>query len=647
MKDLLLITYHKIILLLLFVVLPCTTFGQEEVYILDDKIKGRAYYDFNEGNGEMTGAFYFESFKQDTLDPSLYYKYSLKGNYEKGLKQGTWRYDYKELSPIGDLHIDSIGFKESAEGQQRSIIGNFEQGEMNGKWTVLETSIDFSRIVDTFLHYDFSFSKDKLTGSFAIENDKNTIEGNVDEKGFIDGKLTFQYTLFGNEFVDERTFDHGRLIESQLMVNGEEVQRAFVGLSFPAKDEEDYVTLQMNEEYLNAIQLSQELDGNSKPLLESKLIILESDALFYEGIRSTKHHEDLSLWPESPELNFPLIKVLPSQKSDQHTALIDTLGENFNRLRKRINSVLTDEQVEIIANVNTSVSRYKTIYEGLDANYKSLYQPVVDALQQPGSKYLNTNVLIEHTLEGRSASSSFELENSQETIQVPFDSATNEKDQIEKLNRKVSVLLEFMDSIDATVNDVISIEKKRLSLTDEEKVMVDLRDSVHSLFNKATKNEYLQRISGKVIEQTDEEFSAYAKLELNDKIDKLDELNTCFKSFIELYKVIDGLPKEQKEIDSLYTRTVWNPFTYTDMDEIVKEKMYNAYSKVLFPHLMSEIEKQISCASIEQILHDIPEVIERMQQLRNEDTKDIEKALRRENDPLVIKETLNMDIQLF
>jgi hypothetical protein len=134
---------------------------------------------------------------------------------------------------------------------------------------------------------------------------------------------------------------------------------------------------------------------------------------------------------------------------------------------------------------------------------------------------------------------------------------------------------------------------------------------------------------------------------LNDKIENLELLNSCFKSFIELYEVLDEFPKQQKELDSLYTRTVWNPFTYTDMDEVVKERIYNAYNKVLFPHLMNEVENQISCETIDKILHDIPAVIERLKQLRNEDTKDIEKELRRENDPQVIKEALRMELQLF
>lgn len=645
MRDFLLITYHKIILLL-FLVLPCSAFVQEEVYILDDKIKGRAYYDFSDASGEMTGAFYFESFKQDTLDPSLYYKYSLKGNYEKGLKDGQWRYDFKELTPIGDLHIDSIGFKESAEGKQRSIIGYFEKGEMSKDWKVMETSIDFSRVEDTLLYYDLNFEGDQIIDEFEVVKGENIISGQVDEDGFVHGEMIFTYELDGNKFIDQRTFDHGRMIDSRLMMNDEMISRSFIGFDIPNKGDEDFRTLEMNEDYLNAIELSQQLQV-ANPMLKSKRLILESDALLFHAIHSTKNHDDISLWPESPELSFPKIKLKRSTFSPEKQKRITELGEKFEKFEKRVNSVLKDEQVEIIANANGDIQRYKSIYAGLNKNYKQLYEEVVKALQERGAQYLNTSALIDHILDGRSADRSFLINGISETIEIPFQTNPDMNDEVQGINQKLSDLLKFMDSLDNTVGDVLEQEKKRLSLSDEEKVMVDLRDTVHSLYGQVTENEYLKRISGKVVEQTDQEFSAYAKLELNAKVEQLAVLTSCFRSFIDLHRALDRLPKQRNELDSLYTRTVWNPFTYTDMDEIVKERIYNAYDKVLFPHLMDQIEQKLSCSSVDQILHDLPRVIARMQELRNVDTNDLEKELRRENDPLVVEEVLKMELQLF
>tara|TARA_B100000508_G_scaffold51853_1_gene40253 strand:- start:2800 stop:4737 length:1938 start_codon:yes stop_codon:yes gene_type:complete len=645
MKDTLLITFHKITLLLILV-FSFTVLGQEEVYFLDDKIKGRAYYDFANGNGQMTGTFYFESFKQDTIDPSIYYKYSLKGRYKEGLKDGTWRYDFKELTPIGDLHIDSIGFKESAEGKQRSIIGQFDQGEMTGNWKVLETYIDFSRIVDTTLHYDLTFDEDSPVGNILIKQEDNLITGSIDDQGFVYGDLTFKYEINGSTIVDRRTYDHGRMIEARLTKDGEIVSRDFTGFEIPAKNDEDYVTLEMNDTYLNAILLSQDIKTEGSGL-QSEFLIRETDELLYEAIRSTKNHGDISLWPESPELIFPKIKLALSKNSTEQEEQVALLAENFDQFKQRLKKVLRDEQVEIIANANEDIARYQSIYEALSLNYKDFYEPVVKAIRQPGAKYLNTNVLIDHILGDEQVFNDIKIKNGDEKITIPFEEVDPSQGEVQQINVRIKSLLKFMDATDQTVEEVLSLEKKRLSLSDEEKEMVELRDSVHLLFEKPTENEFIRRFDEKVISQVDEEFSNYANLELSKKLEKLDDLTSCFRSFIEFYQLLDEMPQQRRGLDSLYTRTVWNPFTYTDMDEIVKEKMYNAFDKVLFPHLMDQVEEQISCATIDKVLHDIPRVIERMEELRNVDTKDLEKELRRENDPMVVEEVLKMDLQLF
>lgn len=646
MKDSLPITFHNITLLL-FLLFSFSIFGQEEVYFLDDKIKGRAYYETEEDQSNRSGLFYFESLQQDTLDPSIYYKYSLKGGFQDKVMNGGWRYDYKKLTPIGDLHIDSLGFKESAEGQHRSVKGRLNGGELFGKWKVIETEVDFSRVVDTTVAYRFEFEENKLTGSFSIRNEQSEIYGEVDQQGFLHGELRFSYLLDGQVIRDSRTFDHGRLIESYITVDQQEANRKFIGLEVPAKYDNQYVTLPLNADYLSVIELSQHFSGRPFEPLNNQNLLQYSDVLLLQSIQAVTEHNEVSIWPDQPSIIFPNIKLAEIDNAQSYTSIADSLTHHFARLKSRLKQILKDEQVEIIAEANQEVKKYQAIYAAIDQQYRFLFQPVVEVVRQPGSKYLNMNTITSKIMEGKSVPTEISLENESVLINMPFETTSKDLDELQQMNSHIMSLLAFMDSLDRTVSDVLSYEKKSLSLTDDEKEMVELRDSIRLLFSKSNQNDYLKRFSTQVIQETDNTFADYAKLDLNEKVNKLAEVNRCFQSYLNFYEVLAELPEQRKLLDSIYTRTVWNPFTFTDMNEIVKERLFNAYDKVLFPYLLDQIEAQLGCATVNKIVHDIPRVFERMLELRDMDTKDIEKELKRENDPLVVETILQMELQLF
>jgi hypothetical protein len=69
------------------------------------------------------------------------------------------------------------------------------------------------------------------------------------------------------------------------------------------------------------------------------------------------------------------------------------------------------------------------------------------------------------------------------------------------------------------------------------------------------------------------------------------------------------------------------------MQETVKERVYNAYYNQVLPFVLSELNRQLSCNEIEKGRATISKLFNRMKELREQDTKDLERAIRRANEP--------------
>lgn len=96
-------------------------------------------------------------------------------------------------------------------------------------------------------------------------------------------------------------------------------------------------------------------------------------------------------------------------------------------------------------------------------------------------------------------------------------------------------------------------------------------------------------------------------------------------------------------INEVYTRTTWNPYTFTYMDERVNENVYEAFETEVFPFVWDELSNNISCEDIGEKSKNFEILYRKMIALRDEDTKQIDRQLRRSNTLEEILTTLNLD----
>ena len=79
------------------------------------------------------------------------------------------------------------------------------------------------------------------------------------------------------------------------------------------------------------------------------------------------------------------------------------------------------------------------------------------------------------------------------------------------------------------------------------------------------------------------------------------------------------------------------------MEETVKERLYLAYKNHLLVHLLEELELRIYAGEMIQMKDDFDSLFEKMKALRATDTKELERALKRQTNPKDIANLLELN----
>jgi len=115
----------------------------------------------------------------------------------------------------------------------------------------------------------------------------------------------------------------------------------------------------------------------------------------------------------------------------------------------------------------------------------------------------------------------------------------------------------------------------------------------------------------------------------------------CLDHLNELSKTVSQMPSFRTTIQESYTDRIWNPFMATLMDEDIKKRITSAYTKTLEPYFLNEIE-HVSCDNLKSLDTDINATYSKILELKDNDTKKLERKLKKEKDPLAILEMLNV-----
>lgn len=617
-----------------------------DTIILENGLKGLGTYHLLEADKKavLHGVFEFAKSYEDTVDNNYLKHYTYKGSYQQGLKQGNWLYEYDYLKPSSKRFIRDLMILQPGIGEQKLVTGHFSQGLADKQWSVVSKSINDNQTTDTLFYAKVAFENNHMLGPIFGKCDSIQVRGEVDENGFLHGTWTFiQKRHSGNTVSEHRTYEHGVLVKHFFELNKQSYEVKHVGLDqeFSASSS-DWEEVEVSQHYFNIIYFTNIGVEKDLSLAKTNDLIQRSNAFLKTTLFSFGFHQDAPIWAMQKggqNLAVPKLKVrkYPYQKGElkrlqaSQKLLIESIAD--------IEKYLQNPQVEINRHYTVEIAKY---YQGFKLSLQELLKikQTIDLLQLPAFEFINRQEMLPYVHQKVTFPSEiqFECNDSNMRSNFPFpDLAVLAQTNIEGLHALVTQFHERIKSALDTVNPILERNKTREQIQELEAALIQKKDSILALFNNEFKspdyNSFHQLFKQKMMHLAEEEFKLYSKRVVTERVDLIPAKVACFTSYVEFYFYLVRLQENRSQIADLYTRTVWNPFTFTDMQETVKERVYNAYYNQVLPFVLSELNRQLSCNEIEKGRATISKLFNKMKELREQDTKELERAIRRANEP--------------
>lgn len=630
----------------------------EGIKTIYNGLTGQVAYDFSVKNKDtiLNGNFDFLKSETDSTFENQINGFSITGHFKNGIKEKSWQFSNKVLSPANDIKMEGYHLKYLSNGVENAVDAYFTDGNAHKKWESRKLKIHNSEVTDTLFLSFSNFDNNHFSGDFFAVNPNLRIFGKTDEDGFLHGEWVFDYYGGQNNGVKEiRSFDKGVLIGHIIVKDGNEYEIKHIGLDKSIDDEGDWESIEVDSEFFDVIFQTnfgkKEKEGQSE---FTDNIIQHSSSFLRKSIFSYIKINDNYIWSiiDDTKIQLPLLKIKKYPYSSDELVQIKEARENISKAKEIVNNYLKDPQVELNKHAYRELALYYEIYsEYIDEIVK--LEKVFDLLSLPSYEFINREEIMPYIFEGLEYPSEvtfeFKDEIKQEKVEFP-ENLKVEDASIKSLAEHVNEILKMLKAKLEIVEPIIERNRKRFEIEDKEKELLLYRDSIKTLFSNTLEDENFnslhQRYAETIINYSSNQFKEYAKLPIEKRIEKTDKLLNCLLTFIDSYNQFAILQEQKERIKEEYTRVVWNPFTFTDMEETVKERVYNAYNKDLIPFLLSDLNDNITCNKIELRLQNFTKVYEKMMVLRNQDTKEIERALRRVHDAKKIIEILSLELEL-
>lgn len=148
-----------------------------------------------------------------------------------------------------------------------------------------------------------------------------------------------------------------------------------------------------------------------------------------------------------------------------------------------------------------------------------------------------------------------------------------------------------------------------------------------------------QQFLGKVFESLSSEYANRVEFE-----SKIDMGNIILDLFEELEIRLPTLPilfERHRTLDEIYMEETFNPFTYSRYNVRAKERLFDAYTH-LFSAYISDLVSDEDYTQIKEHITKIEKLQDRMYELRDQDTRAIERRLGRRQSVSRIESALDL-----
>lgn len=586
----------------------------------------------------------------------------VNGQFKNGVKEGRWTlvdqdFNYK----INEISLlPQINAKLDIAGNEYQLHYGYRNGKPFGKWKL--EKIDANEVVSEqriLFEGQFNasgFLEGKLIIAFYDGEFLNSVQAQLNEKGFFNGKQEFIYKNLGEIFREERTYDNGFLIN--LKQFNHQTKELLLNITYDdvisklkeiRKSKESNFQIsdrgfgsEFNVGYSKFdVQLTSQYIGNR--LIDSIFSrIKKYDAL---GIDEANVVINLTrrfkiAYPESDSIK--LAKTF--QKNEKLRFELDSI---VNNPRYILNQQKTRKLTEAFSVLSLVYHKTIKIDSLLRLNFEGDFDFISrDAYFMSGLPFLKVRDSVRFIFEGK-----------EHTVPLDFRGYDNK-------NSFATNLFDYLDALVALSQERIDHSKSQLQQFDKE-AKIEVLDSeiLEKMLKFDTLFTPLQRIhEAKVFNERPFSYNIFESVktrlitpnhkkyvdekDLNKKIELGREM-MCLLGFVLDHK--DDILKFdlfKEDVDTMFTRFSENPFLDRMMENKVYPNIVRKSTDVLFTNYINGVFRSNSCVELEQNIMKIDNLTIKLKELSSKNDKsvmELDRVLRRENVPARIERIMELN----
>jgi hypothetical protein len=617
---------------------------------------GTATFEFipgSEGSVIKQGEFQFLRKERDPSDKTKYFKTAIRGIYDRDLKSGQWDYldESHQIEPE-----DVIDFKlvYDLKSTQILIKANYSQGLPNGKWVFEQNVFTGGQLQKQAQADEFLFSNGDIKGKFQFKSfvGKNThfIRGELKDGGIMHGEWTFVYEKEGQLISEVRNYENGFLLGL--------VQRDLLG--------NDVLEELVFFETINKLKLLNAEANKGFRIADKSFGIFFNDG-FLSDNRAYKAQKDGNKFMadflvkilrydekyvnEAEELiEFPIhTRRFVFELSRAQQRIVEELPAKFDQLKRATESYKDRNALRLNRQRSDSLSFAYRFFE-FQSNKLKAFDELIDLFKSKEIQFFDVNDLLDKDL--------FFL-SSQDSIQYQF----NEQKNVKIIDYKTSEFsTDFFAALDAYINEMVSMTNayksyvdSQLSMIEQDADLKDIENKIKSFKEKLlvrfdsidSKDEVtrglLEAIQKNILEiNFDKINERYAKAsKFSEKKFEADVMIDLIEEMQEQFDAVSKLSENWQKLDEMYMENVFNPYVYTRYDQRTKPRLFESAAR-LYEYYLQSIRQEQDYTQIKVWSRKVQELILRMADLRNQDTRIIERKLNRRTSPTKIESALEL-----
>tara|TARA_R110002049_G_scaffold47596_5_gene137397 strand:- start:9285 stop:11192 length:1908 start_codon:yes stop_codon:yes gene_type:complete len=594
---------------------------------------GEAKYEYKiaEGDTLRDGAFQMNRSNLQALLDEEDSSFSFTGAFKDNVPEGFWRFQFGEFQSDSKTQVVDIQYQVKVSGRQEVASGVIKDGKPHGKWTYTIDQIKDSEVEKLLFKSTIDFEEGIPQRSFRIENDSSTLVGRFLRNGLAHD----EWSLFVNTDLGDTEnwiFNDGILQVIEQQKNGlRNTIRVFDDTPKTTK------TINLDSRYIKALQLQRSISDGVELFDKGIPRLLGENVKYYQKLDAI-----LTELGESSFLPEFKVKVPYFPLDSLEINILDSIQTRLKKLREISSSFLNDSHLNILKLSDPDIQYHYEVVRKISETYLNPLERMLAYRESDIVEFATREKLIHNlwpeglpskeltvTIEVDSVSFSrtFELPDADNYKFEDYDMTS-----MDGLSRYAENSLHTVEEIlgakltqEKNQQELIALEKELLAQNNELQQLIDsTQHTLGAAYKKAL---------GRIKAVSDKKLSDFSSKE---EVNSGRELVVCYKRMNLLAKSVAALPTRSKEIATVYNDRIWNPFMATLMDEEVKKRITNAYRQVLVPHFLERIQTDLSCENAGELTTQIENTVQRILQLREEDTSKVERKLRKEQDPQVV-----------